>query len=903
MRKTRFLSLLVLLMVAVTSAWATTATVTYNGSEVSNPEGFFTHDTSGKFNFNTKFTGEYDGVSYSKGLKMEGTTKILFTTTAESTITIVQSTYSSNTIMLDGTELAVDDAAAGTGCRIYTIENVLAGDHTVTRGSGESGLFMIKAEWEDTSYIYFDNTDSNWAKVNVYAWSGDGDAAVKFAGEWPGVEMTLTETPNLYMWSTTGSPEKIIFNNGDGVQTDGNGFEFVKGATYNKDGRVIIKQDFTLTFKTEKEWTDIYAYAWNDKENNGWPGVKMTETSGVWTATVQLENAPTGVLFHNNNGEQTPDFVYEADKTYEYNQNTYTASFTTDAGWETVNAYIWSGDGDAATNKYLGEWPGTALTAEGGVYTVTFKTYGDAPANIQFNNGDAKTRDMVFTNGRAYKWVTATPLYALTEGATFAAGTKVDVKDGDDVVATITYGVDGGEAFQAAVAAGNDDYAGFNFMTPGNGVNGSADGGTVYTIKPVYDGTITVGVRLNGGKKFHINEDGTDMTGYEGITIANAANTSYSFAVKAGSTYKLWCDGSKLGFFGFDYTGYVLPAPTYYVVGTMNPDWNINTKYQLQANTETEGEYYIHGMALAAGTEFKVVSSTDDGASIQYWYPADENYVVNTTGTYSIYFRPDGQGGADWHYGVIYAQMTGVTLSEEEDNTNVLSQLDGKKIDVTLTRTLKTGGWNTFAVPFAVSSTALTALNGMLSAQGGSLTVKQLDSSELSGETLTLNFKDATEMEAGKPYLVKVSKDVNLATLPAAIAAAGVPVNPFKDALISKEAVAIQTTYADFVPTLGKTTINGSNAKEMLFLGAANTLYNPTALPTNMKGFRAYFLLKGADSARSFVLNLGDETTSIEYSTLNNDRSSEAIFDLQGRKVENATKKGVYIVNGKKVIK
>jgi hypothetical protein len=308
-------------------------------------------------------------------------------------------------------------------------------------------------------------------------------------------------------------------------------------------------------------------------------------------------------------------------------------------------------------------------------------------------------------------------------------------------------------------------------------------------------------------------------------------------------------------------------------------------------------------MALTAGTELKVVSSLN-GTTSNKWFPADENYVVNTTGTYSIYFRPDGQGGADWHYGVIYAQMTGVTLSEEEDNTNVLSQLHGKTIDVTLTRTLKTGGWNTFAVPFAVSSTALTALNGMLSAQGGSLTVKQLDSSELSGETLTLNFKDATEMEAGKPYLVKVSKDVNLATLPAAIAAAGVPVNPFKDALISKEAVAIHTAYADFVPTLGKTTIIGSNAKEMLFLGAANTLYNPKALPTDMKGFRAYFqLTNGAAAARSFALNLGDETTSIEYSTLNNDRSSEAIFDLQGRKVENATKKGVYIVNGKKVIK
>ncbi len=325
---------------------------------------------------------------------------------------------------------------------------------------------------------------------------------------------------------------------------------------------------------------------------------------------------------------------------------------------------------------------------------------------------------------------------------------------------------------------------------------------------------------------------------------------------------------------------------TYYVVGTMNPDWNINTAYQLQPNTEVDGEYYIHDMALIAGTQLKVVSSLN-GTDIKDWFPGEGgNYVVNHTATYSIYFRPDYSGGDDWHNKCIYAQITAVTLSKEDDNTAVLSELDGKTADITLTRTLKTGGWNTFAVPFNVDAATLGALKMMKG-----VTVKTLASSTLSGETLTLNFDDATSIEAGKPYLVKVSDNFDLSN------------NAFKDAVISKEAVAIQTTYADFVPTLGKTTINGSNAKEMLFLGAANTLYNPTSLPTYMKGFRAYFLLKGADSARSFVLNLGDETTSIEYSTLNNDRSSETIFDLQGRKVENATKKGVYIVNGKKVIK
>jgi len=143
----KILSLFVLLMTIVIGAKAETYKVTYNGSEVSTPTDYFTHDTSGKFNFNTKFNGcTYDGVSYTSGLKFEGNTKITFTTDATATITIVQSTQSANTIKFDGTELAVADAASITGGRVYTIEDVAAGDHTVTRGSGESGLFAITVE-------------------------------------------------------------------------------------------------------------------------------------------------------------------------------------------------------------------------------------------------------------------------------------------------------------------------------------------------------------------------------------------------------------------------------------------------------------------------------------------------------------------------------------------------------------------------------------------------------------------------------------------------------------------------------------------------------------------------------------------------------------------------------------
>ncbi len=123
-----------------------TYSVSFNGNDIENPTGFFTYD--GKHNFNSKFTGTYNGMPFSSGLKMEGTTNVSFTTEAVGTVTIVQSTWSDYTIKLDGTELDLQSAttpAGSTGVRVYQ-QAIAAGSHSVTRGNGESGLFYIEVK-------------------------------------------------------------------------------------------------------------------------------------------------------------------------------------------------------------------------------------------------------------------------------------------------------------------------------------------------------------------------------------------------------------------------------------------------------------------------------------------------------------------------------------------------------------------------------------------------------------------------------------------------------------------------------------------------------------------------------------------------------------------------------------
>ena len=173
----------------------------------------------------------------------------------------------------------------------------------------------------------------------------------------------------------------------------------------------------------------------------------------------------------------------------------------------------------------------------------------------------------------------------------------------------------------------------------------------------------------------------------------------------------------------------------------------------------------------------------------------------------------------------------------------------------------------------------------------------------MDGTVLTLNFEDATSIVAGQPYLVKPAVNVDFSVDGKEFA--GVD-------LTAASATATTTDYADFVPTLGKTAVDGDK-EDILFLGAGNKLYNPTSLPGNMKGFRAYFQLKDGNTGgsnaklRSFRIDFGDgeQTTgilSVEGET--SETEDGTVYDLLGRRFNGLpAAKGVYIVKGKKVVK
>lgn len=219
-----------------------------------------------------------------------------------------------------------------------------------------------------------------------------------------------------------------------------------------------------------------------------------------------------------------------------------------------------------------------------------------------------------------------------------------------------------------------------------------------------------------------------------------------------------------------------------------------------------------------------------------------------------------------------------ITLEENATDTDTkIEKNNGKTQDVALTRTLVANKWNTFCVPFE-TEIAGTALEDA--------TVKTIGT--VVGNVI--NLEDATKIEAGVPYLVMPkTNDIKNPT--------------FKNVTISVT-TPVEKGNADykFVGTYSPKTIAEGEFGTIWGVTAEGKLAKINA-NTTMKGLRAYFVFP--TNAAAAKLNFDDETTGI-----NNIETNAAVngkvYNLNGQYVGNSLnglKKGIYVVNGKKVIK
>jgi len=226
----------------------------------------------------------------------------------------------------------------------------------VVCGSDNVMLSTEPAEWQPIPAEYWEN------EVLSYNIAGSADLC---GVEWDANanKMTKNTETGLYEWTA-------------------------KDITVSNDVKPEFKVAVNNTINQE-------TVAWYPEMDNWIITPDVTGSEGIFNIIITFNNA-------------TKEIAVAAEK-QEPVLNTYAATFTTNAGWEKVYAYAWSGEGDNAV-KFLGDWPGTELKADSlGTYTVTIEA-AVAPEKIIFNNGvevadKQQTEDLAFEDGKAYEYI------------------------------------------------------------------------------------------------------------------------------------------------------------------------------------------------------------------------------------------------------------------------------------------------------------------------------------------------------------------------------------------------------------------------------------------------------------------------------------------------------------------
>ena len=163
------------------------------------------------------------------------------------------------------------------------------------------------------------------------------------------------------------------------------------------------------------------------------------------------------------------------------------------------------------------------------------------------------------------------------------------------------------------------------------------------------------------------NWDGTELEKDE--NVVEGATTEYNGATPTKPedddfTYEFagWTPEVAAVTADTEYTATFTAVPKYeagyYVIGTMT-NWKVNADYQLTENTEAEVTEYIYsGLDLTTESQFKVVYA--EPGKGKTWFPdPSDNYGANgeitKDDTYTVYFRPDYNGGDDWFCNAILA--------------------------------------------------------------------------------------------------------------------------------------------------------------------------------------------------------------------------------------------------------
>ena len=217
-----------------------------------------------------------------------------------------------------------------------------------------------------------------------------------------------------------------------------------------------------------------------------------------------------------------------------------------------------------------------------------------------------------------------------------------------------------------------------------------------------------------------------------------------------------------------------------------------------------------------------------------------------------------------------------LTLDESlNTNGNTIGTYNGREVNITVSRKLNTGMWNTICLPFDI--------------EGFSSIVSSSRLAELQGydaATNSLEFKSTEDLMAGVPYLVFPEEEVS-----------NIVIN---GAIINNELTPVSVSTYTFKGIFDPTTLYAGD-QNVLFLGEGNKLYYPN-VTNDLKAFHAYFETSTGNSANICIDGISSGITTATINDLNDD---SMIFNVSGQSVGTSIRqlpKGVYVRSGNKII-
>lgn len=230
--------------------------------------------------------------------------------------------------------------------------------------------------------------------------------------------------------------------------------------------------------------------------------------------------------------------------------------------------------------------------------------------------------------------------------------------------------------------------------------------------------------------------------------------------------------------------------------------------------------------------------------------------------------------------------------------TSTTAPEDANDVDVRVYRTFTDGEWSTICLPFDMTEEQVKASFGDGVELGNFVGWEAIENEAGDVSTINVSFDPVTSIEANHPYIIKTTA----ATYPIIVERVNIAVEDEPSVEVRHSSRIRSYMYGTYVantkvPDLG------------LFL--ANNKFWYSTGKTSMKAFRAYFelfdvLTSVEDAGAKISFNIGGVPTSIEGVSTKAEGSNDDIFSVSGMNVgkdASRLQRGVYIVNGKKVVK